>query len=294
MTMENRGSNKIGAMSTEPLIRNISDTALWVAVYRARESERPDAVFHDPFARKLAGDRGEQIAQAQTFSARHSWSFIARTWLIDHFVDQEVKAGADAVLNLACGLDSRPFRLALPPSLRWIEVDLPPLLAYKESILAGEKPVCQLERIALDLSDVSARRNLFSRIAAENKKVLVMTEGLLVYLEREAVLALGKDIAANGSMQRWIVDLQSPGLLKMLQKKMGDQMAATPMKFAPPEGPDFFLQCGWRPLEVRTLMKTAAKLNRLSFIMRLFARLPEPKVAGNRPWGGICLLGRAQ
>jgi len=116
---------------------------------------------------------------------------------------------------------------------------------------------------------------------------------LLVYLDSEAVLSLGKDLAANRNMQRWICDLQSPGLLKMLQKKMGEQLAASPMKFAPPEGPDFFLQCGWKPLEVRTLMKTAAKLNRLSFIMRLFARLPDAKVAGNRPWGGICLLGRA-
>jgi O-methyltransferase involved in polyketide biosynthesis len=40
----------------EPLIRDISDTARWMAVFRARESERPDAVFKDPFAQALAGD----------------------------------------------------------------------------------------------------------------------------------------------------------------------------------------------------------------------------------------------
>jgi O-methyltransferase involved in polyketide biosynthesis len=40
----------------ESKIRNISDTARWVAVYRARENERPDAVFRDPFARRLAGN----------------------------------------------------------------------------------------------------------------------------------------------------------------------------------------------------------------------------------------------
>ena len=49
-------------MSSATPIRHISDTALWVAVYRAQESERADAVFRDPFARKLAGDRGAQIA----------------------------------------------------------------------------------------------------------------------------------------------------------------------------------------------------------------------------------------
>jgi O-methyltransferase involved in polyketide biosynthesis len=57
---------------TGPLIRNISDTALWVAVYRARETDRPDAVFRDPFARRLAGERGEQIAQ--------SFSFVGIDW----------------------------------------------------------------------------------------------------------------------------------------------------------------------------------------------------------------------
>src|SRR5713226_7063171 len=51
----------------EPLIRNISDTARWVAVYRARESERPDALFKDTFARKLAGQRGEEIARRLPF-----------------------------------------------------------------------------------------------------------------------------------------------------------------------------------------------------------------------------------
>ena len=42
---------------------SISDTALWVAVYRARETDRPDALFRDPLAYRLAGTRGEQIAQ---------------------------------------------------------------------------------------------------------------------------------------------------------------------------------------------------------------------------------------
>ena len=180
----------------------------------------------------------------------------------------------------------------MPPALHWIEVDLPPLLAYKEEILGPEKPRCRLELIALDLSDVGARRQLFARLAAKHKRVLVMTEGLLVYLESEQVLALGKDLADTSSFQRWIIDLQSPGLLKMLQKKLGEQMTTTPMKFGPPEGPDFFLKCGWRPLEVRGMMKTANKLGRLPLLMRLFAWLPESPAAGNRPWGGICLLGR--
>jgi len=92
----------------EPLIRDISDTARWVAVYRARETERPDAAFRDPFARRLAGERGEQIARAMPMAEEAAWSFIARTHLFDRFILRAVEGGADLVVNLAAGLDARP------------------------------------------------------------------------------------------------------------------------------------------------------------------------------------------
>ena len=146
----------------EPLIRDISDTARWVAVYRARESEREDAVFRDPFARALAGERGERIAGSVKLGEENAWSFIARTYLFDRFVTRLVAHGADMVVNLAAGLDTRPYRMELPASLRWVEVDLPDILDYKEEILADAKPVCQLERVRLDLSNEDGRRGLFA------------------------------------------------------------------------------------------------------------------------------------
>src|ERR1051325_9971333 len=99
----------------EPLIRDISDTARWVAVYRARETERPDAAFRDPFARALAGERGEQIAKALPFGEQNAWSFVGRTYLFDRFVMRAVEGGVDLIVNLAPGLDARPYRMALPP-----------------------------------------------------------------------------------------------------------------------------------------------------------------------------------
>ena len=81
----------------EPLIRDISDTARWMAVFRARETDREDAVFRDPFARALAGERGERIASALTFTEENAWSFTARTYLFDRFVTRLVQHGADIV-----------------------------------------------------------------------------------------------------------------------------------------------------------------------------------------------------
>ena len=77
------------------------------------------------------------------FFEQHAWTWVTRTYLFDQFITEQVEEGVDLVLNLAAGLDARPYRMALPPSLRWVEVDLPELLTYKEEVLAGEKPVCQ-------------------------------------------------------------------------------------------------------------------------------------------------------
>jgi methyltransferase (TIGR00027 family) len=279
-----------------PLIRNISDTALWVAVYRARESERADALFRDPLARKLAGERGEQIARSMPFGERHTWSYVARTWLVDRIIADQVKQGADMVLNLAAGLDTRPYRMDLPRSLRWVEVDLPPMIDYKEQVLAGEKAACELTRVRMDLADVDARRRLFADLGGKAKKALVISEGLVIYLTRDEVSMLARDLATPASFQFWVLDLVSPGLLKMLQKNLGTPLnaAGSPLKFGPEEGPDFFLPYGWRPSQVESLLKTAARLKRLSFGMRLVSMLPASNGRqGSRPWGAMCLFARA-
>jgi methyltransferase (TIGR00027 family) len=281
--------------SSHALIRNISDTALWAAVYRARETERPDHLFTDPFARRLAGTRGEQIAASLPFSDRATWAWVMRTYLYDQFINEQIQQGVDMVVNIAAGLDARPYRMALPASLKWIEVDLAGILDYKEEILSAEKPVCQLERIRLDLSDVSGRRELFSQLASRSAKALIITEGLLIYLTPDEVGALACDLAAPPSFQRWITDVASPGLLRLLQKNMGPQLAESgaSFKFGPKEGPGFFVPCGWTPVDVRSPLKAAARLKRLSFGMRLLALLPASNAAqGSRPWSGICLLAK--
>lgn len=281
---------------SDPLIRDISDTARWAAVYRARETERPDALFRDPFARRLAGERGEQIAASLPFSDKATWAWITRTYLFDQFITEQIQQGVDAIVNLAAGLDARPYRMTLPASLLWIEVDLPELLAYKEGLLANEKPTCALERMRLDLANAEARRALFDQVGRKAKKALIITEGLLVYLTPEDVGSLAQDLAATPGFQRWVLELGSPGLLRMMQKKMGKQLhqAGAPFKFGPAEGPEFFVPFGWKPVDVRSMLKTAAKLKRLSLFMRLMALLPESKGRqGSSPWSGVCLMARS-
>ena len=264
-------------------------------MFRARETERPDALFRDPYAERLAGTQGVEIANTLPEGNSHAWAWVARTYLFDQYISQELQRGTDMVVNLAAGLDARPYRMTLPASFQWIEVDLPEILSYKEGILADQKPSCALERIRLDLSEVNARRALFAELQRRANRILVLTEGLLIYLSAEEVGALATDLAAGTHFQRWILDIASPRLLRMLQGTSGKQLSqvGAPFKFGPAEGPQFFTPYGWELLDVQGVLRTAARFKRPPFLLRLLAHLPEPKgPPGNRPWSGVCLFGR--
>jgi methyltransferase (TIGR00027 family) len=290
-------SKSTAAPPDDGLIRNVSDTARLVALDRAVESERPDALFRDPFARRLAGERGARIAKSNPLGARKSaagWPIVTRTYVIDQMIQAHIAQGGDMIINLAAGLDTRPCRMELPFSLQWIEVDLPEILAHKEEILRGEKPVCLLERVRLDLSDVAARRELFARLGGQSRKALVITEGLVVYLTSDEVALLAQDLAAQRSFRSWILDMVSPKLLATLQKRMTSNLKqAAPFKFAPQEGPAFFAKFGWSVLEANSLLRAAARLNRVPFYLVPISWLPDSHgTQPQRPWGGVCLFSK--
>jgi methyltransferase (TIGR00027 family) len=278
-----------------PAIRNISDTALWAAVFRGWESQREDALFRDPYAERLAGERGAKIARELKFGARHTWSWIARTYVVDQMIREQIAAGAEMVVNLAAGLDTRPYRMALPASLRWVEIDLPGILNYKQERLAEERPVCSLERLPLDLSDRVARREVFGELGRRANRALILSEGLIVYFSREEAGALAEDLARPSSFGVWILDLVSPALLALMKKRMGAHLeaAGAALQFGPEEGPDYFLPYGWKPVRAQSLLHVAARVRRLPLWMRPFVLFPDrfpPR--GKRPWGGACLLDR--
>ena len=280
-------------------IQHISDTARWVALYRAMESDRRDALFRDPYARRLAGERAERILAGMKRGREWAWPMIVRTAVMDELILRAIdRDGVTTVLNLAAGLDARPYRLPLPPSLRWVEVDFPDVIAYKQEQLAVERPVCVLEQVGADLTDVARRRALFAEIGGAGRPVLVVTEGLLIYLTREQVAALADDLAAQPSFRWWLLDIASPGLLKMLEKTWGRAVAAgnAPFQFAPAEGTAFFAPHGWREAEFRSTWEEALRLKRtmrLAWLWQLIGRLyPKRKREEARRFAGMVMLER--
>ena len=279
---------------SDRLVSNVSDTARWVAVYRAWESAKPDALFHDHLAARLAGQHGEAIAALAPRQVRNGWPMITRTKLIDDLVMASVGEGCNCVINMAAGLDTRPYRLELPPSLEWIEADLPGMIDEKERVLADEKPVCRLTRVKVDLSDVAARSELLDR-AGGSRKALVLTEGFLVYLEEPQVRTLALDLAARRGIHWWLLDVASPAIKQMMLRQMGKLLANAPLKFAPPNGVAYFEALGWKAQDICSLLISAARFKRLAFPLNLFALLPQPdpRNVGKARWSAIVRFERA-
>ena len=286
-------------MPPSSLITHVSDTARWVAVYRALETERPDAIFHDPFARRLAGERGAAIAKAMDRRSRADWPMVVRTAVMDEIILRAISDdGVTQVVNLAAGFDARPWRLALPPTLRWIDVDHAVMLDEKERVLANERTACHYEGVRLDLADADARRALFARLSGDGRRTLVVSEGLLIYLEADHVASLAADLAATRAFDLWLTDLASPGLIKMMKRSWGKAVDAgnAQFKFAPPEGTTFFATYGWKEREWRNTMDEAFRLKR-TFPMAGFFRflgrfMREKKREEFKRFAGMALLER--
>lgn len=280
-------------------IDNISDTARWVAVYRAMETARPDAIFRDPFAERLAGERGHQILDEMPSGRSLAWPMIVRTAVFDEIILDAVQTRhADLVVNLAAGLDARPWRLPLPPSLRWVDADLPEILNFKTETLRNEKPVCRYEAVTADLRDVEQRQKLFAQWSAGSSRAIVVTEGLLVYLTPEQVATLATDLHAQPSFKEWLIDLASPQLIQRMTKTWGKNLSAAgaPFLFGPAEGVEFFRPYGWREGVFRSTLEEAARLKRTmkgAWFWNLVGRLmPKKKREEIRRFSGNVLLER--
>jgi len=245
-------------------IKDVSDTALWVAYYRARETERPDALFQDSLARLLIGERGRKIADYMKSTARYTeWAVVIRTVIIDDYINSLIKEGVDTVINLGAGMDTRPYRMALPKTLRWIEVDYPHIIAHKEATLKSERPGCQLTRIAADLSDDNERRKLLAELGHQGGKALIITEGVIPYLTEDQTATLARDLFEQSNFVYWITEYFSPDVYRYLQtRRQATKMQNAPFQFFPINWLGFFERNGWQPKTIRYTSEESLRLNR--------------------------------
>jgi methyltransferase (TIGR00027 family) len=279
--------------------QDVSDTAFPIAYHRAVETERPDALFRDPFAARLAGERGRKISRSVPGSRLVSWMVTLRTRIIDDYIASAIGAGVDTVLCLGAGLDARPYRMSLPPDLRWIEADYPHIIEYKENILRSETPACRLERVKIDLAAVPERQALLDRVDASSRSTLVLTEGVIPYLDNDEAAAWADALRAMRHVRFWIVDYLSARAVEIRRRqRVRTAMQNAPFKFAPGDWFAFFRRHGWQVKEIHYYPEEGKRHSRpmpIPVVARLLLALSRRWMSAERledltKFGGYALL----
>jgi methyltransferase (TIGR00027 family) len=215
-----------------------------------------------------------------------------RSRFLDTLVMEAISAhGIETVLSIGAGLDTRPWRLDLPATLRWVEVDFPAMLEYKNAIMASTVPKCRREFLAADVSEPSGRERVWA--AAANGPSMMITEGLLMYLPAAAVEAL----AATTAVGYWMLDVASLGMAQRV--RMDTYQSIENVRAADHLDSvriiDAVHRHGWTGLRMLRyasddVMEFAAERIAAMFRNRPAVEIPEP-MAANDP-SGVHLFGR--
>ncbi|PQM46024.1 Putative S-adenosyl-L-methionine-dependent methyltransferase [Mycobacterium talmoniae] len=155
---------------TWDITTSVGTTAVMVAAARAIETDRPDPLIRDPYAKILVADAGTGVwefllddtidARLETVDPesaaifRHMRGYQAvRTHFFDSYFADAVAAGIRQVVILASGLDSRAYRLDWPAGTTVYEIDQPKVLEYKAATLAahGVSPAADRHEVPIDL-----------------------------------------------------------------------------------------------------------------------------------------------
>jgi O-methyltransferase involved in polyketide biosynthesis len=135
---------------------------------------------------------------------------------------------------------------------------------WKDRVLEAEHPACSVERIPLDLADTRERKALLTGLRSDGSRVLVVTEGLLVYLDEATVAALADDLGASFPLALWLLENVTPPILARMKRNWDKALrpADAEMKFAPKGGLGFFQAHGWTPTVKKSLLDEAERLGR--------------------------------
>ncbi|MDW5329534.1 SAM-dependent methyltransferase [Plantactinospora sp. KLBMP9567] len=231
----------------------VAKTALWTAAARARESARPDRLFHDPLAHLLAGDEGRRLlSHFHTDRAPTDGNpFLAiRTRWFDDFLTRAVRPGCQ-VVALAAGLDTRAFRLSWPDDTVLFELDQPDLLAAKAHRLREHlgRARCRRREVPVDLGGDWVG-HLVDAGYAPDRPTVWFAEGLLFYLSADAaraVLRRAASLSVPGC--RLAADLIGTGVFKFPYTRgflRRLEAAGSPWRFGTDEPGRFVADADWR------------------------------------------------
>ena len=157
----------------------VSQTAYWTLAARVDDAESERPVVGDAFAARLMNDEARGVAERVGGPLRRTTlSLVVRHRLIDDRLAAELaRDPALPVVVVGCGFDSRAFRLR---GGRWVELDEPGLLSYKETRLPAAEAPNELVRVPIRFAEASLEETLAPH--ATDARAAVVLEGVVGYL----------------------------------------------------------------------------------------------------------------
>jgi O-methyltransferase involved in polyketide biosynthesis len=189
----------------DAMLTGVSETALMTLNGRAHQAGLADAIIDDPMAIRLR----DAIDVDYSKFGRRGQEMALRSLAADGCTIDYLRAHPRAtVVALAEGFQTSFWRLdaAVPdPKFRWICVDLPPVIALRETLLPASGRITNLAQSALDYSWMDH--------VDSSEGVFITAEGLLMYLQPDESMGLIAECARRFPGGRMFFDLP-PTILK--------------------------------------------------------------------------------
>ena len=192
-------------------VTGVPETMVQTLYARAKETKKQNAKIKDEIAVELVEKLDYDFSIADKDNAMN-YGVIARTIVLDRMVEQYLKKHENAVvINLACGLDTRCYRMK-GKYLRWYNVDLPETMKIRSQFLTETDPVYQIAKSAMDDSYIDD-------IDYHGKNILVIIEGLTMYLYEKDIRKMFSIIDKSFQKVTVMVETMSPFVVKHMKEK---------------------------------------------------------------------------
>ncbi|MCM1223443.1 MAG: class I SAM-dependent methyltransferase [Lachnospiraceae bacterium] len=193
-------------------IQGVPETMLQTLYARAAYSRQKNAKFHDDRAERIVSRIDYDFSFAKNDIAM-SKGVIARTILLDRMAGDFIRENPECtVINIACGMDTRAYRLNIDESVCWYNIDLPETIEVRRLFLEEEGHISMIAKSAMDESWVEM-------IEKPKGRVLVVIEGLTMYLSKQDVKKILSIINKAFSSAEVIMEVMNPWIVKYMKEK---------------------------------------------------------------------------
>ena len=225
-------------------MKPISKTAFYCCGVRMRDAEREQPVCGDTYAKLFMNDEAIKILDQFKDEFGPNTSNVARHRIIDDLVREELRAHPDlCVVIIGAGFDTRAYRIK---GGTWVELDEPQVIAYKNERLPASQCQNELQRIPIDFSTESVEEKLSS--FAWRKPVVVIIEGVFMYLEEETIKQLLQTLHRLFPQHKLICDLMTRIFFTKYGRTIHETLTGmgASFKFTADNPAAVFVQSGYR------------------------------------------------